>query len=265
MPTGRVLPESAVQAGHICWSVDGDDSYLSGAESLLRYGRDQGLKTLLFGPDGSEPLRRLGRLASATLDPAEFCLHGRSLDTEAILDKFGAEQGAALAGGYGGVFVVADMDWLLPAGLSPASVLEFELRLDRQIRELGATVVCAYRTARHDPAAGASVRCVHPGEVASGEPVQFRLVAAERGWRLSGEVDLSMSSYFRLALEAAVSVGGRTIDISELRFIDASGLREIAEVAASGSLELRGARPLVRRSWAISGYADHVPAVQLVG
>jgi hypothetical protein len=54
------------------------------------------------------------------------------------------------------------------------------------------------------------------------------------------------------------------IDVSRLAFIDASGMRLIAQEASTSTVCLLGARRIVRRSWETSGYAELAPAVKFL-
>lgn len=160
--------------------------------------------------------------------------------------------------------VVADMDWLLPLKPSTDEIISFELLLDRRIRELGPTVVCAYRSASFDPQVLAGTSCVHPN--GAGAPVpQFRLVSGPTGgWSLSGEVDFAVADHFESGLRAAASCVDCEIDVSGLDFIDVSGLRAMVRGAGGSTIRLFNAQVVVRRIWQVSRFVDEVPTVDLV-
>ena len=63
-----------------------------------------------------------------------------------------------------------------------------------------------------------------------------------RGLRLEGELDLSGETALRAALDELIREGGPiTLDLSELRFMDSTGLRVMLQTAGS----MDGAAPLV--------------------
>lgn len=185
-----------------------------------------------------------------------------------MFGMFREQTAAARAEGYQRLALVADMDWLLPARLTTAEVVGFELLLDRHVMELDATIVCAYRRRSFDTDAITGALCVHPVQVGAPDSPQFRSVAADEStWRLAGEVDCSVASTFEAALVAAVGVAGAEIDLTELEFIDVAGMRAIAEVGrdATAAIRLVGAPTIMRRSWGLAGFGDLAPAVELVG
>ena len=58
--------------------------------------------------------------------------------------------------------------------------------------------------------------------------------------RVSGEIDLATAGEFRAALETMLTGSAAVVDMGDVTFIDASGLRVILQVAQ----ELNGAGPL---------------------
>jgi anti-sigma B factor antagonist len=79
-----------------------------------------------------------------------------------------------------------------------------------------------------------------------------------RGFRLSGELDLSNVPQFDQDLEPELVRGGDiTLDLSELRFLDSSGLRAVIRAALSlegrGRLVLAAPSEGVQRVLALAG------------
>jgi anti-anti-sigma factor len=77
-----------------------------------------------------------------------------------------------------------------------------------------------------------------------------------------GEIDLSVVPEFKTLLTQAVGVGGRrvTVDMSDLRFLDASGLDVLADAAGrlrvtGGRMDVRGVPPHMFRLFDIAGLA----------
>src|SRR6266542_6152610 len=88
-----------------------------------------------------------------------------------------------------------------------------------------------------------------------------------RGFRVAGEVDMSNEGALsRVLAREAASEGDLTLDLSELVFIDSSGVRAIlrtaGELAGRGPLLLVGVRPAIRRTFEIMG-VDRAPGVVL--
>lgn len=75
--------------------------------------------------------------------------------------------------------------------------------------------------------------------------LEIEEVREPRGFRLAGEIDLSNAHALSQWLMPATEDGGDlTLDLSELRFIDSSGIRVL--VQAFQTLETKGARLILR-------------------
>jgi anti-anti-sigma regulatory factor len=253
---------------HVCWVVEDDASYVERAAAVLREARASGDKPLAFGAEGSSSLAELAPLAAVAADPRAAFLGGGPLEPDVMFAMFEEQSAIARGEGYRRLCLVADMDWLLPLQPSTASVVAFELLLDRHAKRLDATIVCAYRRASFDAGAVAGTMAVHPVAAGVADPPQFRLVAAGDGtWALSGELDLAVTEHFSAAIHAATAGGDGVVDVSGLDFIDVGGMRAIADAGRSVAAPIRllGATPRFRRSWKLAGFADLAPMVELVG
>ncbi len=248
---------------HVCWSVDSDAAYMDGARSLLTAAAERREKTMLFGPAESRPLAELAGLPAVVADPLVDFL-GAHFDPDAMIAMFTKETAEARRDGYRGVAVVADMDWLLPAA-TPEQTVAFEMRLDRTINELGATVICAYRTSSFDNSVRRSLHSVHPADLGATEPAPFRLLAGEKGsWLLSGELDCSNAETFAAVLTAAASGDRCAINARDLDFIDVSGMRQLARVSmTTRQLSIFNAPPILRRGWDLAGFDAAAPGVHI--
>ena len=82
-----------------------------------------------------------------------------------------------------------------------------------------------------------------------------------RGLRLAGELDLRSVRPLTDAFAAMPPAGQATLDLSELVFIDSSGLHAIEEIASkqngNGPLILSGASPAVARLLEITDLERH--------
>src|SRR5204862_8343685 len=88
-----------------------------------------------------------------------------------------------------------------------------------------------------------------------------------RGFRVAGEVDMSNEGALSRLLAREAAVGGDlTLDLSELAFIDSSGVRALLQVARNldgrGRLVMTGMRPAVRRMFDLMG-VGRAPGVVL--
>lgn len=250
---------------HVCWIVSDPAAYIGRAAAVLEQAVRFGEKPVVFGPEGSEALQALAPLAATVADPGVAFLHGGPLDPDRMFQMFEAQTALAHREGYRGLRVVADMDWLLPARPTREAIIGFEVLLDRHDTRLGATIVCAYREASFEPATLTGARCVHPIAIGGQSAPPFRLVAgAPDSWRLTGEVDIADAHHFDSAITAAVASGPGLIDASDLDFIDLAGLRGIVQAGRTSDRPVRivGARPLVRRTWRLAGYAELAPMVE---
>ena len=88
-----------------------------------------------------------------------------------------------------------------------------------------------------------------------------------RGYRVAGEVDMSnQGALSRLLAREAAADGDLTLDLSELRFIDSTGvqalLRAARDLAGHGRLLLVGMRPSIRKTFDLMG-VGRAPGVVL--
>jgi anti-anti-sigma factor len=79
--------------------------------------------------------------------------------------------------------------------------------------------------------------------------------------RLAGELDLSTAHQLKAALVGIGTTGQMRLDLSELTFIDSSGLHAIAECASAdngnGPVVLEGVSANVLRIFEITNLAQH--------
>lgn len=138
----------------------------------------------------------------------EYLASGRP-DAAAVAAAIREQASAALASGYAGIRLVADMDWLLPARPSPGEITAYETRIDRVIAEAGAVVACAYRRSSFPRGALDGALAVHLVIRGRHASPQFRFTCSRPGqWRLSGEIDISVTEVLAAAFRAAVRHGG---------------------------------------------------------
>lgn len=258
--------EGLLPGDHVCWTVSEPATYLDVATALLREAADFSQKAIVFGPEKSEVLAELTPLAGFAIDPRAAVSGDGELDPGKVFAMFREQTEMARAEGYGGLRVVADMDWAAAALPNTDRALSFELMLGPLAKELEASIVCAYRTPSFDAGAIAAVLCVHEKGL-DADPPQFKIFGDGVGrWHLSGEVDLAVASTFETAIARVTRDGGCLIDVSALEYIDVAGMREIARAgrASAQPIRLVGASPMLRRMWKLAGFEEAAPTVELV-
>ncbi|MCP2258514.1 STAS domain-containing protein [Streptoalloteichus tenebrarius] len=261
---------------HVGWIVDSAEEYDRLSRWCLADGARCGDKLFVLGA-------RTDDVCAAHLPEHLTLPHPRhdafdafdAFDAEAMGRVFARETAAACHEGYRGVRVLADMEWLLDHPPTPPleTLVDFEVRLGRLVAEVGAIMVCAYRTRRFDPLTVAQVMCVHGLELGADRPDRgFRMWSSGNDvWEVHGEVDLSNAAAFRAALDTALAHSGapareRTgarvatvrLRLSGLRFIDVTGMRTLALAAQSHRpgvrLVVQAAPRKFRRWWELLGY-----------
>lgn len=95
--------------------------------------------------------------------------------------------------------------------------------------------------------------------------VVHRLIG-ERGLRLVGELDMQSVGVVRKALAGMPGTGQATLDVSDLTFIDSSGLHAIMEFAradsGNGPLIVQGVSSTMIRLFEITNIADD-PSIEV--
>ncbi|WP_447002649.1 MEDS domain-containing protein [Saccharothrix isguenensis] len=250
---------------HVCCVVDAATPFEAWTVDCLDEGLRQGQKLFRFGPE--DALRGLSADRPVVVaDPRTSFLGGEALDPEVMYAMFREQSALARREGYSGLRLVADMDWL-PAETRTADIASFELVLDEVVRELDATVVCAYRTGNFDAETVAEVVAVHP--VAAGRVAVapgFRMWNVAPGeWQLAGEIDIDNAGPFRRALEtAARGVTELRLRTGGLDFVALAGVSALASVAAARpnlSLVVDNACDSLVRCWDVCEFGRRAPAV----
>ncbi|HVF74985.1 MAG TPA: MEDS domain-containing protein [Acidimicrobiales bacterium] len=267
--TGAVADIGALAPGeHVCWAVDTDDDYHRLATSCMAAGTNDGDKVFYFGPEATLAASPGPAAATAALDPAVTVLGGGALVPSVMLEMFHREAASAAKEGYRALRVVADMDWVARR-VTPEELTAFELNLDAVVHQLGAVVICAYRTTTYSAEEVAQVNTVHPQEF--GRPpdnLGFRVWSGgPQCWDVAGEVDCFNADAFGFALASAAASGPVRVRLTGLAFIDVAGMRAIATAAASVPtvrIQLEGPSETFVRCWTLLGYDALAPVVEVV-
>lgn len=252
---------------HVCWVVEDPVSYAAVAGPLIAEGRARGQHVVVFAPEGrAVPLATTPADSVAAADPYAAFFGQGPLDPGIMLRALRKLSARAREGGYDGLRVISDMDWLLPGSPTPEEIAGLEIIVDRAARELGATIVCAYRRSSFDSVALLGALPVHPIRWGHDAGPQFDFRAdGTSGWLLSGEIDVAVIGTFAAAFAAAASLGDCLVDVSGLEFVDVAGLRAMSQAArrAHADVQLRGAPAALNRLWQLLGPAGPAPELHL--
>lgn len=255
---------------HVCWVVDSPARFEQWAAECLADGARRGERLVRFIPRARATVAA-GEPAVTVLDPAVAVLRGGPLDHAAMYAMLRTAAGSARDEGYRGLRLVADMDWLGTPAPTAAEMAAYELLLDQVVTEIGATVVCGYRTERFDAHAIAEAVAVHPSTVGQ-VPVEpgFRFWNVSGPvWEVSGEVDLFNADPFGRALTAAATgVSSMRLRTGGLRFIAVAGIAALVDVTRLRPglrIVVEGATASFTHCWRLLGYDRLVPAVRFDG
>jgi anti-anti-sigma factor len=255
---------------HVCWTFGSDDEYREFRAAALYFAADgMALRQRLFyvserrDDDVLTDLRSLGDPAAMRRDGALVVQQvsdvypggGPITDPEGQLAAFDGVVKQAVSDGFAGVRVVAEVSALVSDPAWSDGQAAWEQLADRYMVTNPLAALCGYdqRVVGCD---GASVLAsVHP--VRHDATATFSVFADDGAVCLEGEVDAFQVPLLERALDAVPDgPAGEplVVDLSELRFIDVAGTgvlaRHVAGLVAGGAeVQVRRARPLVRRLW----------------
>ncbi|WP_164704424.1 MEDS domain-containing protein [Blastococcus litoris] len=262
---------------HICWVYDEDDEAFDRAvRRFLAGGLERRERVLVIG---NRVIDSIGIQDDGFGDAAALAADGtlRTLTTAEAYEAAGSflpgtqrtfyddATREALADGYTGLRVVADVSPLAEDPVRRAALVEWEHVADEFIAQgPGFTAMCAY-SSRLTPDALSDLASVHPLVHAPTAAPPFRVFFDGPRIALSGSIDtFSADRLTRVLASSPVDGSPAVLDLSGVDFVDVAASRAIARWARDlagrrRSLEVRGASPLVRRMWRVLGLADLAP------
>lgn len=277
------VPASALtDGGHACCYYDSDEEQRAFLAQFIREGLASGRKVVCVADGGSTRriLRRQLRdpQGAAAAERGQLVVRGSEaayvaggfFDPDRMLAWWPEAASRALEEGYPGLRVTGDVTWLARGLPGVEHLTEYERALDDTLAGTAASALCQYDRRRlgDDLLAEASV-CHRDlaGPSCTMSPEAFRVLgSASNGFRLVGELDLTVTSVLADALGTAVADGARrlSLDLTALRFMDAAGASALIGPAVEHqvTLELRNPQPMIRKVLSILG-ADRLPAVRL--
>jgi len=274
---GRLADLTTVPAAdHVCWVYDDDASFDAAVRDFIEAGLARGDRLLCVGERVIDSLRG----QHALLRDVESLLAEGALETltvaqaydatghfcpERQLEFYGTATRRALADGYRGLRVVADVSPLADQPALLSDLLRWEHLADEYIAHgSGFSAMCAYR---------GELGTDFLGEAASAHPVvhapdglpSFRLFFDDGRLAVAGSVDTFSAALMSRALAGCPVTGPRTrLDLRRVEFLDVAACRVLALWAAdlrerSVDVEIHGAPHLVRRMWQLLDLSDIAP------
>lgn len=252
---------------HVCWAVPPKAEFQRTARAYLTDGTRLGDKLMVVGTPSPAWHLDLPASDGRLVDPA-VCDVG--WDADALVSLVRQEAEEAGRQGYRALRVLANMDCIWPAGVTPRQVADHELRLDAAIGGSAAMMVCAYARTGFPPDLLGQASSVHPHFV--GDPdaeTSFQVFSNAQGrWSVSGVVDADGASAFRTAMTALLrTTSTLRLRCDDLELMDAAGMQTLAEAAGAfpgRTITVENANPLVRKCWELLGYDDPTVPVELV-
>jgi MEDS: MEthanogen/methylotroph, DcmR Sensory domain len=226
--------------GHACWTYEDDMELVSASAEYLADGARLGQKLLYVGP---EERLHLAPPDIEVLPLSAFCELGRPTDPDRLLQVYATATDQALAEGFSGLRVAADVTEL---AVDPACHCRWEAVADRFMAEQPLSALCCYDRRRLAPDVLRDLCSVHP---VVNESVPFRIYATGDALHLEGEIDFFSSDALERVLP--LTSAGKVLDLSGAGFIDQHGARILCE----SGVPLAGIPESMRRACDLMGLA----------
>jgi anti-anti-sigma factor len=201
------------------------------------------------------------------LSAEEAYLPGGSFDPEAMIARLHQLIDAAVAEGYAGFRLAAEMTWMLRSGLGAEAIASYETTATAVFSSRPGCAMCQYDRRRFPAEMVAAAAAAHP-HVATADPLfgdallTVTPVDDPAGLRVVGDIDLSNAAAWQAALAAAADRADEMrLDLADVGFIDVQGVRALVRTAAGMAdgqrLVVDSAPPELLRMLRLSGW-DHV-------
>ncbi len=241
--------------GHACWGFERQEEFVAAALDFLADGLRYGQRLAYVGAEPIEEQRRclapLGdveRMVDSGMlqlfQLGDLYRVGEAVDPEVQIATYMAAVDAALAEGYKGLRVAAEVTDLVSAPQTWAAHLRWESAADRVLAPRSVSALCGYRRDALPPQLLADLAAVHPAANAAAKAPPFHLFGEDGELVLCGEVDLFSSDALERILDAAAGEGEpASLNLEALEFIDHHGV----EALARHGCRVRNAPPVVDR------------------
>ncbi|HET7013296.1 MAG TPA: MEDS domain-containing protein [Streptosporangiaceae bacterium] len=270
---------------HACLTFGDAEELLDLTAAFIRDGLASGLKVLWVGGAAGQlefVLAERGLAVKSAVESGQISavgVEGHVLSDQAAFESARAirwltrQIDASRAQGFAGLGVALDMSWALRPISGVEQLPDFEDRVAAATTDARATILCAYDRERFDPVTLASVTPMHTRSVAAATYHADAILRicrqyAPPGIRIAGEIDYRAEEPLTLALAEALRIDTdiTTVNMADLRFIDATCARMILNAAGS----LGGTRKMILRCppsvarWLTVFGAGDVPGVSVV-
>jgi DcmR-like sensory protein/STAS domain-containing protein len=230
---------------HVCLAFDSRAGLEERARDFLAEGAAAGALTRFIAAEAPALPLPFVALGDTYAD-------GAVVDPPAQVAAYTAATGAALAAGYSGLRVVADVTPLVRTPAQLDAFARYEFLIDRYIRDSDFTAMCAYDRAELGDDVIAELACMH-SDVET--PAPFQLHACPPGdgsAALAGELDLATDDLLGTTLRRTDLPGPGdevVLQAGRLRFADHGSLMRLHEFAAERgtTVVLRDASPAIDR------------------
>ncbi|MEU8819821.1 MEDS domain-containing protein [Actinoplanes sp. NPDC048796] len=226
----------APKAGHECWSYEDQGLF----DAYARRCVDQALaagERVWFVPSQHADVTGLpGGDAVRVIRFAEAYATHEVVDPARQVAAYAAATEDALAAGFTGFRVVADVTPLVRTDEQRDAFARYEYVIGRYMRHHPMSAVCAYNRGELGERAVAELACLHESSHAAGVSFQLHPGATSAEAVLEGELDLSAEDLFATALRRTDldrADGEVVVDATGLRFIDHRALLALQRYAES--------------------------------
>ncbi|HEY7273501.1 MAG TPA: MEDS domain-containing protein [Actinoplanes sp.] len=218
---------------HVCWAYDDAAALVERAHDFLAAGIAAGCQVWYVA---ESPVPVLAERLSApvfrfvALDSAYVADHPTEPAARVAAYRDATER--AIADGYRGLRVAADVTPLVRSAADLEAFARYEHLVDRYMTTAPLTGMCGYDRSVLGDRTIAELACLHP--LTNTPEVLFRLHAGAGATVLGGELDPSNADVFAVALERAdppAVAGEIAMDATHLEFIDHRALMTLDEHA----------------------------------
>ena len=262
---------------HLCW-VHGDrGDYRPRLTEFFREGLERGLRVAFLGPGNAGELREhldgvvdsgllLTREAIRVISFEEIYGAGEPVDPTEVIKRYAAATQEALADGYQGLRISADVTDLVRAPDQQDAFARCEFLLERYSSRHPLSAMCEYRRELGD--AVAQFACMHAAVPTGLTP--FQVFACDDGAvGLLGEFDQACQIVFDRALrriQPAPDDSKMVFDMSAVRFMDHHALLSLDSYAEACQVPVfvRSMPPAVGRVARVLGL-EHLGSVRTGG
>jgi anti-anti-sigma regulatory factor len=262
---------SEVLDEHPCWVYDDAAGFQAAARDFLARGLDSGERVLFIGP-GTETdlLAQMGDITgfstsvengAAKVIPLSGAYSGGTVDPQGQVQTYAAATDEAIAQGYAGLRVAADVTSYVRTPSQVDNFARYEHLIGRYMAENPFSGMCGYSRQELPESTIAELECLHPGGNSSLAGFRLYPVSANGEVALTGELDFASRELLAKALEHAdlKPVDGELrIDGAELRFIDHRAILRLSAYAQERDAKavLRCDLPVVSRLAELVGAAN---------